>query len=372
MAKTVEEQMVSDAIAGTEKEIFAEATGAAEADTDVGEQGDRSLEDMGGGLEGQHEIEAAADDADDDEEAKGDDAEAGAELGADGKPKRDEKTGQFKPKADGEKPAADGKQAAKADDGKVPPGRLREESERRRVAEEALATERAEKEGIKGEVGALKKQLDELMALATSGKLPAQQQQQPKPATTEADDPRPDMFAEPEAYEAWQDRRLARAVGQVQHAHEVNRVETSMQLAHDKFGDTFQEAYNAVTKLDPRNARDVQTVREIWASPNPGRALMTWHNQRKTLAEVGDDPAKYREKVAAETRDALMKDPEFRKQLLADLREEAAGGDGGKPRTVVRTGTPSLNGARGGSMGQVPDRRQQDGSDAAVFEAAFE
>jgi hypothetical protein len=367
--KTVEEQMVSDAIAATEKEIFAEAIGAPEADTDVGEQGDRSLEEMGNGLEGQHEDDEAADDTDAD--ADGDDE---AETGDD-KPKRDEKTGQFKPKAEGEK---DGKQPAKveADDtadktGKVPPGRLREEAERRRVAEEALAAERAEKETIKGEVSALNKRLDDLMTAVASGKL-AQPQAQPQKQAAEEDDPRPDMFADPEAYEAWQDRRLARAVGQVQQTHEINRVEMSMQIAHEKHGKAFNEAYSAVINLDTRNPRNVQTVREIMASSNPGRALMQWHNQRKTLAEVGDDPAKYREKVAAETRAELMKDPEFRKQLLDELRAGASGGDGGKPRTVIR-GTPSLNGARGGSMGQITDRRNHGGStDADIFASAFE
>jgi hypothetical protein len=363
MAKTVEEQMVSDAIAGTEKEIFAEATGAPEADTDVGEQGDRGVETMGEGLEGQQD-DADADDA----EAEAN-ADAGAELGEDGKPKRDA-DGKFKANdkdSKAEQPTADDP----ANKGRVPAGRLREEAAARKVAEDALAAEKADKEGLKGEVGALNKRLDDLMAAVASGKLAAQPPQQQKPAT-EADDPRPDMFADPESYEAWQDRRLARAVGQVQQNHEISRVETSMQLAHDKFGDGFQEAYGAVTKLDPRNPRDVQTVREIWASPNPGRSLMNWHNQRKTLAEVGDDPAKYREKVANETREALMKDPDFRKQLLEDIRAEASGNGNGKPRTVTRSGTPSLNGARGGSMGQLTDRRPQDGSDAAVFESAFD
>src|SRR5581483_3221866 len=87
-----------------------------------------------------------------------------------------------------------------------------------------------------------------------------------------------------------------------------------------------------------------------YASPNPGEALVSWHKRSATLAEVGDDPAAYRERVAKETREALLKDPEFRKQLLADMRGEAGVGDDGRPRTQVRL-PKSLNGAQGSNVG---------------------
>ena len=41
--------------------------------------------------------------------------------------------------------------------------------------------------------------------------------------------------------------------------------------------------------------------------------MVGWHKRNKTLAEVGDNPTEYRERIAKETREALIKDPEFRK-----------------------------------------------------------
>ncbi|MBV8474082.1 MAG: hypothetical protein JO107_14785, partial [Hyphomicrobiales bacterium] len=60
-----ERDILRDAIIGTEKEIFGDAFGQEEVTLD--ESGDRSLEAMGSGLEGQHE----PDDEEEDEPAEG-------------------------------------------------------------------------------------------------------------------------------------------------------------------------------------------------------------------------------------------------------------------------------------------------------------
>ena len=73
---------------------------------------------------------------------------------------------------------------------------------------------------------------------------------------------------------------------------------------------------------------------------------MTWHHNQETLREVGNDPAKFKEGIAKATRESLMKDPEFRKQLIAELRAEA--GDDGPP--AGRKTPPSSFRAR--SMGR--------------------
>ena len=387
MAKTAEEQMITDAIKGTEQEIFADATGNDMPDTEAGEQGDRHLESMGSGLEGRDDDDEIVDQ--DGSEEEGDGAEDGD---GDGKPARDAKTGQFKAKEgdeDEESSAEDGadpkgekdakaKPADKSDKG-IPPGRLREEADRRRASEAERDTLRAERDAareeaaaVKSEVSALSKRLDDLLTAVASGKLQQPNQPAQPAAAQEDDDPAPDIFADPEGYTEWSRRQVEKAVARVEQQREVDRVELSMQAAHERSGATFEEAYAAVTKLDPRVPGNRQLVQRIWSAPNPGKALIAWHNQNKTLAEVGDDPAAYREKIAKETREALMKDPEFRKQLLADLRAEAEGesgnGGGNKPRHVTRT--PSLNGARGGAMGHVPDRRAVGNSDAEVFDFA--
>lgn len=362
MAKTVEEQMISDAIAGTEKEIFAEATGTDEADTEVGAQGNRSLEEMGDGLEGQNE------DAEENEESE----ETEVEETGEGL-ERDPKTGQFKPKAEGDDKS---KLAAKsdADAGKVPPGRLREEADKRRTAEAASAAALAERDAalakaakLETDFGALNKRLDDLMTAIATGRV-GQPQQQPAPKVEE--EPVPDIFADPEGYQRYMRNQVERTAHAGQQQLEQLRVELSMQAAHDKYEGQFEEAYKAVTSLNKNDPVAQQTVRRIWSSPNPGKALMSWHNQVKTLSEVGEDPTKYREKVEKDTRDKLLNDPDFIKQVMEKMRGEAenAGGQG-KPRVRF---APSLNAARGGGMGQLTDRRPQDGSDAGVFASAFE
>lgn len=361
MAKTVEEQMISDAIAGTEKEIFNEAVGGEEADTEVGAKGDRSLEEMGEGLEGQNEAEDTAED----------EAEVEAEAeDAEGEPERDQKTGQFKPKveAEGDKNKVAAKPEVDKNKAQVPPGRLREEADKRRTAEQQrdAALERVTK--IETEFGALNKRLDDMLTAIAAGKI-GQPQQQQQPAKVE-EEPVPDIFADPEGYQRYMQSMVQRTAQGGQQQLEALRVEMSMQAAHDKFEGQFEEAYKAVTSLNKNDPVAQQTVRRIWSSPNPGKALMSWHNQSMTLKEVGDNPAAYREKVEKDTRDKLLNDPDFIKQVMEKMRGEAENGGGqGKPRVRF---APSLNGARGGAMGQLTDRRPQDGSDAAVFEAAFD
>src|SRR5215831_19720131 len=72
---TREEDLIQDAIASTEKEIWSEAWGQEPDAAD--ETGDRSLETMGDGLEGQHEPDdEAPDDAPDADEEAADDADS--------------------------------------------------------------------------------------------------------------------------------------------------------------------------------------------------------------------------------------------------------------------------------------------------------
>src|SRR5665213_1322145 len=90
MAET-EIDILGEAFAGTEKEIFGESAGTAPEALD--DSGDRSVEDMGEGLEGQHEADEAAEGEETPEEAEA----SGTEQ------VRDEKTGRFvekEPKAD--------------------------------------------------------------------------------------------------------------------------------------------------------------------------------------------------------------------------------------------------------------------------------
>ena len=134
----------------------------------------------------------------------------------------------------------------------------------------------------------------------------------------------------------------------------------------------IRKANEAVNKLNPQNPDDRVTVQRIWQSPNPGEALVTWHRNQETLREVGNDPAAFKERIAKETRESLVKDPEFRKQLLADLRKEAGASDdgNGKPKSEFKL-PRSLNGALGGTSRETVAASESDDSQNGIFESAW-
>jgi hypothetical protein len=78
--------------------------------------------------------------------------------------------------------------------------------------------------------------------------------------------------------------------------------------AIDKHGqETVDAAFNELaqlrTKGDPSFAADYQ---RIMSSPHPYGTLVEWHRKRQAVAEIGDDPAAYKEKLEAELRAKLM------------------------------------------------------------------
>ena len=249
----------------------------------------------------------------------------------------------------------------------MPPGRLREQTERTKAAEaerDALKTQLETREAEH------RKAFDTLNA-KFDGVLAAVRQQQPaKPngeQKTQAETV-PDMFEDPKGYADYQDKlneRLAPIVQNIQ----TQRVETSMMLAHAMHKDVFEKAITALQGLNPQNPDDRIAVQRIYASPNPGEALVSWHKRQETLKEVGEDPAAYKQRITEDTRKALLADPEFRKQVIADLRAEAGNGPDGKPRSITRL-PPSLANANGGARaGQAAETF--DGSDQAVADSAW-
>jgi hypothetical protein len=145
-----------------------------------------------------------------------------------------------------------------------------------------------------------------------------------------------------------------------------------MAIAHALQKEPFEKAWAAVNALNVNDPDARATVQRIYASPNPGEALLSWHKRETTRAEVGDDVVAYRERVAKETREALLKDPEFRKQLIADMRGEAAVGEDGRPRTTTRL-PRSLAAAQGSNVGAAArgDNSLDDGSPQSIADAAW-
>lgn len=361
--------LLGGAMAATEKELFAGAFGIEDAVLD--ETGDTSLEQKGDGLEG--EVEDEGDELETPEGAEGEELTVGEEGEGEEGQARD-KDGKFVAKDDAKDDADKGKQEAakselekaqatkEANEGRVPPGRLREQTEKARAAEAERDALKAEREAERAEFKALKSQFDGVLAVI-------QRQQQPKAQEQVEDKGPPDMFEDPKGYTEYIRAEAKREAVSFQEALEKQRIETSMMIAAGVHKEAFTKAYDAVGKLDRSNPDDRATVARIWNSPNAGEALVKWHRNQETLREVGEDPAAYKERIAKDTREALMKDPEFRKQLLEGLREEAETGADGKPRTIARL-PKSLNGAAGGRGERAVDASDQ--SDSAIFNRVWE
>ena len=350
--RTIEIDEIGNAIDSTNKEIFGEAFEQEELTLD--ETGDRTVEQMGEGLEGQHE-------PDDDDEVEGEESEGGEE-------------------SDGEEGEGDGKEvkeppadvaaktaAEQEPQGRVPSGKLREANEARRAAE-------AERDALKAQIektGDTKALSDRLeLALRQIDELRRQPaQQQPRQEAPKVEAP-PDLFENPTGFVDHLQKGFQTELSKRDQQLSNMRLETSFAIAHAFHKDTFEKAFESINKLDPRNPDDRSTVQRIYSAPNPGEALVNWHRRSETLRVVGDDPTKFLESERARMREELLKDPEFRKQIIDAARGEASTANNGAPNTTTRL-PRSLNQAEGGNRRPAVDPRQFDDSDTAVFSSAF-
>lgn len=344
------EAAVAAAIDGTSIEIFDSAFGQEESVHD--ETGDRSMEDMGDGLEGQHEVEDDDDDESEDEqpeETEESEAEESEEVEAQPKP--------------------DTEPAPKEPVGRPPAARLRQEAERARAAE-------AERDALKARLAetetSSRKELDEVKAqMHQLAQLLNQQQRQTEKPAQKADEPKPlpDLFEDPKGFVEHLTSQMRSELQQRDVNAANERLQQSMEDARERHGQVFDDAWKAVNALNPNNPQDRATVQSIYAARNQGEALVKWHQRNQTLARVGNDPAAFEERVRKETRDALMKDLDFRKSLIAEMTAEAGNDGTGRPNTTVRL-PRNLNSARGNSRDLV-DTSMFDDSQEGIFNSAF-
>ncbi|WP_445222252.1 hypothetical protein ACKWRH_21595 [Bradyrhizobium sp. Pa8] len=361
MGQVREVDAISDAIIETEREIAGEAWDIEDTER-ADASGDRTLESLGDGLEGQHEAATDEDeDADGSEETEGDESEEEAEDGEeDGEAEAgDGTTGQQQQQREQEPPA-----------GRVPSGKLREEAEKRRQAEARVAELEAKLNGTTGDnpkIAALEAQLQQLTSLLNGQRQPPQAQQQTQEEPPEV----PDIFENPKGFVEHITSLVQQAVAPVRQDVRKNAVETSFALAHATHKDTFAKAFDAINGLNPQNPDDRATVQRIYNSSNPGEELVKWHKRTTALARFGDDPDAAEARIREDTRQALLKDPEFRKQLLADLKAEASTGENGAPRTTTRL-PKSIARAGGSNLGvERMDHSAQDNSEQSVADAAW-
>lgn len=113
------------------------------------------------------------------------------------------------------------------------------------------------------------------------------QPQQEKP-------PAPDFWENPDAY-------LTQKLTPVQQQMQQQREEFSLMMANEKYGaEAVQEAYRAIASEVEANPAARAHVQAIMQTPHPYGALVDWHRKRQAAAEIGDDPAAYRERLKAE------------------------------------------------------------------------
>ena len=350
-----DDTLLRDAIIGTEKEIFGDAFG--KEDLTLDETGDRSLEAMGDGLEGQVEPPEDEDDGEDhvgpDDSGPEDEGEAHFEDTADAKAK-----------ADAETKTED---AAREQQGRVPPGRLREETRRAQAAEQRASELQAKYDAEKAEADKRFAELNSKLEMLATLQRPQNAAPKPEPVQTETP---PDLFENPTAFVEHLKTGFNQQIAAVQKQMHDQRVNLSLESAKARYGETFDNAFKALKSLDFKDPQNRELAIRFENAPNPGDAIVSWHRRNETLREVGEDPAVYKARVAEEARKALAADPEFRKQLLNELRGEAMTGDNGRIRTETRL-PKSLNRTPGGNTRAPNDLDAFDGSDRATFDSAF-
>jgi hypothetical protein len=197
---------------------------------------------------------------------------------------------------------------AKVDDNapQVPSWRVREiNEEKRRIAEE--------NERMKAELAEFRR---------------AQQQRQPERKEPEKAN-RPDPLLDPDGY--------AKQVREDIRSELLNeRREESLQKAAEDHPDDFKAAYTlAQQRIDPALRARMQESRD------PGKTLLTWYREQKTVQEVGSDPKAWFEKQLEER----MKDPAFLAKAVELARGQAQPSSqhrNGRPRVEL---PPTLNGA---------------------------
>jgi hypothetical protein len=254
-------------------------------------------------------------------------------------PTRDEQ-GRFAPKkAEAEQPQApqgEQQQTQEKDDevSDVPRWRLREIAEERRQAQ-------AERDQLRAE----------LIRLQTAQQRQPQPQQEPQQEI----DPLMDPKGFVQAMRAEFQQQLA-----------VEKLNNSLAFSHQRHGERFERAYEALVAEGQRGNR--QLVDHLTRQPNPGEAIVRWYGTQEVMRETQGDLSAYEKKV----REKLLSDPEFRKQAITTWKnggsQQQAPAQSDRPNNITRL-PPSLSRATGSSANVDPT--ETDDSDDAVFKYAF-
>jgi hypothetical protein len=198
-------------------------------------------------------------------------------------------------------------QAPETGAGLIPAWRLREEAERRRIAEERLA---------------------ELERPVPAQPAPGHAKTEEASATAVAP-----LFRQVQQHLMFNARLAATS------AYGTEKIDAAEQA--------FLGAFNA-GRLDPHEAQ------RVLDSPNRWVAAVEWFDRQTVLAEVGTDPAAYRQRVL----DGALKDPAFLQKAVETARAQASPGAFAPPppRQAAVGGLPSLTRATAAAAdGEEPE-----------------
>ena len=145
---------------------------------------------------------------------------------------------------------------------------------------------------------------------------------------------------------------------------------TKMAHGAEAFDEAFRSWYGLVADTSKPNP---QLYFHVTRSASPGETLMQWFKHARTLNEVGDDPAAYRQKIIDETlaqygivNGAAPTPPQGGRPAAAAPETPRNANGQFAPRHEVRLPTATSRVGRAGS-GTVVDA--EDGSDDAIFDA---
>lgn len=226
---------------------------------------------------------------------------------------------------------------AEAGDGRAPP--------QGSVPQQALhASRQAEKEA-REEAAAARREVAELRAQVAGfmqgfGRQQPQQPQQPAPP------PMPDPLADPEGFttRVFSEAERNAEDKALRHIHG-----SSLERAHRQHGELFEQAWNAAVQYSRVNPAFDQAMRGTY---DLGEAVVAWYNRQRMLADVGSDPAAYRERVRQE----LLAEIAAGKQPAQTPAPRATGGAAsGNGRTTMPSDFSGGGGGGGGARRGVDD-----------------
>jgi hypothetical protein len=311
MAEPTEQELIADAVSSLEQEIHEEAFQDKPADEP--ETAEEAGEDL-------PEAEASDDGQPRDEQGR---------FASKDKPAEQQAQPQQQEQRPGEQQQGQERDDETSD---VPRWRLREIAEERRQAQ-------AERDQLRAE----------LIRLQTMAQ---RQQQQPQPQEQQQQEI--DPLLDPQGFANRLRNEFAEQL-------RVERLNMSLAMSHQRHGEKFEKAYEALVLEGQRGNR--QIIDQLTRQGNPGEAIVRWYGERELLRETNGDLNAFKAKV----REELLKDPEFLKQA-AQARSQGAQQQPGRPNNITRL-PPSLSRATGTTANVDPN--DTDDSERAVFDYAF-